>query len=116
MQGLFENPQVERVVTAAVQVNLLSSDSQKFEVTEEVAFMSETIKNTLEGACCGFGMGTSCCLLHYGASAFIFQIFNSCHITEHVDGLHGSNSRCWLFKREAELVHCDGDHKVCVFA
>ena len=31
------------------QVKLLSSDSQVFDVDEEVAFMSETIKNTLEG-------------------------------------------------------------------
>ena len=30
-------------------VTLMSSDHQPYEVTEEVAFMSETVKNTLEG-------------------------------------------------------------------
>lgn len=33
----------------AMQVKLISSDSQEFMVDEEVAHMSETIKNTLEG-------------------------------------------------------------------
>lgn len=37
------------VVMAVVQVKLMSSDSNEFPVDEEVAFMSETIKNTLEG-------------------------------------------------------------------
>ena len=32
-----------------MQVKLISSDSQEFMVDEEVAHMSETIKNTLEG-------------------------------------------------------------------
>ena len=32
-----------------IQVKLLSSDQQVFDVDEDVAFMSETIKNTLEG-------------------------------------------------------------------
>ncbi len=36
---------------AVLQVTLVSSDSQDYTVTEEVAFMSETVKNTLEGAC-----------------------------------------------------------------
>ena len=30
-------------------VTLMSSDMQPYEVSEEVAFMSETVKNTLEG-------------------------------------------------------------------
>ena len=36
-------------VLQAKKVTLLSSDSQPYEVAEEVAFMSETVKNTLEG-------------------------------------------------------------------
>ena len=32
-------------------VTLMSSDLQPYEVSEEVAFMSETVKNTLEGRC-----------------------------------------------------------------
>ena len=35
----------------AKNVTLMSSDMQPYEVTEEVAFMSETVKNTLEGRC-----------------------------------------------------------------
>lgn len=34
----------------SVQVKLESSDEQSFEVTEEVAFESETVKNMIEGA------------------------------------------------------------------
>ena len=40
-----------------IQVKLLSSDQQVFDVDEDVAFMSETIKNTLEG-------GEGCALFH----------------------------------------------------
>ena len=32
-------------------VTLRSSDEEKFEVSQEVAFKSETIKNMIEGAC-----------------------------------------------------------------
>ena len=32
-----------------MQVKLLSSDDQSFEVSEEVAFESETVKNMIEG-------------------------------------------------------------------
>ena len=46
--GLFASLQI--------QVKLLSSDQQVFDVDEDVAFMSETIKNTLEG-------GEGCALL-----------------------------------------------------
>ena len=39
-------------------VTLMSSDHQPYEVTEEVAFMSETVKNTLEGKACASAFTT----------------------------------------------------------
>lgn len=45
----------------AKTVTLMSSDLQPYEVSEEVAFMSETVKNTLEGRC---QPPTSCHLRH----------------------------------------------------
>ena len=54
----------------AKTVTLMSSDLQPYEVSEEVAFMSETVKNTLEGRC---QPSTSCHLRH---GAFVLSLYN----------------------------------------